>query len=445
MRTPSTSASTTVRAVTRRRFLACSGIAAAGALGLGATRVDWAQLLDAAATNPLDPSSGVLVVVTLYGGNDGLNTVVPAADPAYQSARPELAYRPDQVLELGEGLGLNPGMTGLKALWDDHRLAVVRGVGYPKADRSHFRSMAIWQTASPDTAAATGWLGRWLDATTTDPLAAVSLESVLPPLLAGEKVAAASFPLSGLTLPPGRLGAALAQLGRPDPTDGPWQARVATSLADLQRAARTLGPAADRRPTPAAGPTTAADPVGPSAGADPSANPDEKQDKGASAGGAGQLGAQLEMVANLVELGVPARAYSVSLGGFDTHSDERGTQERLLGQLDAALAGFHRRLQTSDRGRQVTVLVYSEFGRRVRANGSDGTDHGTAGPVLLLGRGVRGGFHGVEPSLTDLDDGDLKYGTDFRGVYASVLGGVLGTDPARVLDGWSQPVDGLLA
>ena len=154
------------------------------------------------------------------------------------------------------------------------------------------------------------------------------------------------------------------------------------------------------------------------AGADPD---DEHQDKGASAGGAGQLGAQLDMVANLVELGVPTRAYSVSLGGFDTHSDERGTQQRLLGQLDAALSGFHRRLQGTDRGRQVVVLVYSEFGRRVRANGSDGTDHGTAGPVFLLGRGVRGGFHGAEPSLTDLDDGDLKHTTDFRSVYASVL------------------------
>jgi len=215
------SSSTSVSPVTRRRFLAFSGVAAAGALGLGATRVDWPQLLDAAATNPLDPAAGVLVVVTLYGGNDGLNTVVPAADPAYQAARPDLAYRPDEVLDLGEGLGLNPGLTGLKAQWDGGQLAVVRGVGYPQADRSHFRSMAIWQTASPVSSSTTGWLGRWLDATSTDPLAAVSLESVLPALLAGEKVAAASFPLGGLRLPQGQLGAALQLLGRPDPADGP--------------------------------------------------------------------------------------------------------------------------------------------------------------------------------------------------------------------------------
>ncbi len=426
------SSSTSVSPVTRRRFLAFSGVAAAGALGLGATRVDWPQLLDAAARNPLDPAAGVLVVVTLYGGNDGLNTVVPAADPAYQAARPDLAYRPDEVLDLGEGLGLNPGLTGLKALWDGGQLAVVRGVGYPQADRSHFRSMAIWQTASPVSSSTTGWLGRWLDATSTDPLAAVSLESVLPALLAGEKVAAASFPLGGLRLPKGQLGGALQLLGRPDPADGPWQARVATSLADLQRAASTLGPATERR-TPAADPSAAEPDEG-----------DEQQDKGASAGGAGQLGAQLDVVANLIELGVPTRAYSVSLGGFDTHSDERATQQRLLTQLDAALSGFQRRCHGTDRGQQVVVLVYSEFGRRVRANGSDGTDHGTAGPVFLLGRGVRGGFHGAEPSLTDLDDGDLKHSTDFRSVYASVLDGVLGTDPGRVLDGWSGRVDGLL-
>jgi uncharacterized protein (DUF1501 family) len=440
---------TTVTPLTRRRFLTFSGVAAAGAIAFGATRVDWPQLLDAAIQDPLDPA-GVLVVVTLYGGNDGLNTLVPAADPAYQNARPDLAYPPEQVLDLGEGLGLNPAMTGLKALWDSRELAIVRGVGYPQADRSHFRSMAVWQTASPSTPSSTGWLGRWLDATTTDPLLAVSLESVLPPLLAGERVAAASFPLSGLKLPTGRLGAALALLGRPDPTDGPWPARVATSLADLQRAASTLGPAADRAPAPAPAPAPASTGTAPDspAGNDPAGNDsdvDDGRDGGASAGGAGELGAQLDMVANLIELGVPTRAYSVSLGGFDTHSDERGTQERLLGQLDAALSSFARRCRGTDRGRQVTVLVYSEFGRRVTANGSDGTDHGTAGPVFVLGRGVQGGFHGTEPSLTDLVDGDLKQSTDFRAVYASLLHGVLGADPGAILEGWSEPVDGLLA
>jgi uncharacterized protein (DUF1501 family) len=151
------------------------------------------------------------------------------------------------------------------------------------------------------------------------------------------------------------------------------------------------------------------------------------------------------LVATLIEMGVPTRAYSVSLGGFDTHSAERETQQRLLGELDAALTGFHWRLSASDRGRQVVTMVYSEFGRRVRANASDGTDHGTAGPVFLLGRGVRGGFYGAEPSLTDLDDGDLKAGTDFRSIYATLLDQVLGADPTRILNGYSDQVDKLIA
>jgi uncharacterized protein (DUF1501 family) len=149
-------------------------------------------------------------------------------------------------------------------------------------------------------------------------------------------------------------------------------------------------------------------------------------------------------VASLIELGVPTRVYSVSLGGFDTHSDERETQQRLLTVLDGALSGFYRRLQGTERGRQVVTAVYSEFGRRVIANASDGTDHGTAGPMFVLGRGVAGGFFGDEPSLTDLDDGDLKAGLDFRSVYASLLRHVLGTDPQPLLGGWNQQIDGLL-
>jgi len=424
---------TTVSPFTRRRFLAFSGVAAAGALAAGATQVNWTDLVTAAVHTPLDPAAGVLVVVTLYGGNDGLNTVVPAGDTAYQSARSELAYQPQDVLDLGEGLGLNPGMRGLHGLWGSKELAIVRGVGYPRADRSHFRSMAIWQTASPDTAATTGWLGRWLDATTTDPLLAVSIDSLLPPLLAGEKLAAASFPLAGLKLPADPLGQAMAMLGTPQKSDGIWQARAAKSIADLQSTARTLGPATHRpQPTPQPTPST----------------PDSEDDqgaKGSSAGGAGGLAAQLDLVATLVDMGVPTRVYSVSLGGFDTHSDERGTQQGLLTELDAALTRFHQRLQSSERGKQVVTMVYSEFGRRVTANASDGTDHGTAGPMFVLGRGVNGGFHGAEPSLTDLDSGDLRATTDFRSVYASLLDQVLGADPGRILHGYDQRLDRLIA
>lgn len=412
-----------MNSLTRRRFLTWSGVAAAGALAVGATQVDWDTLLTAAAEEPLDPADGVLVVVTLYGGNDGLNTVVPAADDAYQKARPDLAYRQDEVLDLGEGLGLNPGMKGMKGLWDNHKLAVVRGVGYPRPDHSHFRSMAIWQTASPDTSVPTGWLGRWLDATGGDPLNALAVDPVLPPLLAGANTAAAALPSGGLMLPKGDLGAAFAALGSSSPGEEHWQATVARSIADLHDSARVLGGAA---------------------AADEQASEDEDRNKGASAGGGGGLAGQLDVVARLIEAGVPTRAYSVSLGGFDTHADERATQERLLGELDAALTPFADRLARTDRGRKAVVLVYSEFGRRVKGNASDGTDHGTAGPVFVLGERVRGGFYGEQPSLTDLDDDDLKSTTDFRDVYASMLGDVLGADPAEILDNHTAKIDGLL-
>ncbi|WP_285634573.1 DUF1501 domain-containing protein [Lentzea sp. NBRC 102530] len=145
-------------------------------------------------------------------------------------------------------------------------------------------------------------------------------------------------------------------------------------------------------------------------------------------------------MARLIEAGAPCRVYSASLGGFDTHSDERATQQRLLTELDAALTPFVRRV-----GKRAVVLVYSEFGRRVRANASDGTDHGTAGPVFLLGAGVKGGFHGAQPSLTDLDDGDLVQTTDFRDVYATVLDRVLGTEPSRVLTDHTGQLDGVFA
>ncbi|PRY44657.1 DUF1501 domain-containing protein [Umezawaea tangerina] len=409
--------------LTRRHFLTLSGVTAAGALAYGATRVDWDDLLSAAADSPLASGAGVLVVVTLYGGNDGLNTVVPAADSAYQDARPDLAYRPEEVLDLGDGLGLNPGLKGLKGLWDEKGLAVVRGVGYPTPDHSHFRSMAIWQTASPRTSVPTGWLGRWLDTTGADPLRALSVEPVLPPMLAGAKTAAASLPLGGLKLPTGKLGEAFQALGTPSAGEEPWQARAAKSITDLHSAARILGGAVH---------DAAED------------DPDEKRDKGASAGGASALGAQLDAVAALIEAEVPTRAYSVSLGGFDTHADERDTQQRLLTELDTALTAFAKRLKGTDRGRQAVVLVYSEFGRRVHANASDGTDHGTAGPVFLLGAPVKGGFFGDQPSLTDLDNGDLKQTTDFRDIYATVLQDVLDTDPGKVIEDHRGRIDGLL-
>ncbi len=399
--------------LTRRRFLLASGTAAVAATAVG---VGWKDLAERTRSDPLPVGTGVLVLVTLYGGNDGLNTVVPAADPAYQSARPDLAYAENEVLDIGEGLGLNPGLTGLKQQWDNGTLAIVRGVSYPQPDHSHFRSMDIWQTASPDHPAGTGWIGRWLDANGRDPLNAVSLEPLLPPMLAGATTAGAALPLHGLALPRGPIGTAFSALGQAAGGESQLQAYAARSIDDLHRAVATFGKDVD----PVQGGAT----------------------QGAAAKGAAQKGvaqkgralaAQLDVVARCIEAGAPTRVYSVSLGGFDTHADERGTQQGLLTQVDQAVSGFLTRMAGTDRGRSVVLMAYSEFGRRVVANANEGTDHGTAGPVFVAGAPVRGGFVGAQPSLTDLDDGDLKPTMDFRDVYATMLADVLGADPAPVL------------
>ena len=408
--------------LTRRRFLTASGVTAAGALAAGLHWRSVEDLFTAAKHDPLPPGAGVLVLVTLSGGNDGLNTVIPYADPAYHDARSELAYAASEVRRLDGSVGLNPAMKGLEDLWRQRRLAVVRGVGYPNPDRSHFRSMDIWQTASPDRPVTTGWIGRWLDATGADPLRAVSIGPVPPPLVAGERCAGAAVPLGRLAAPAGAVGRGISAMARPQPGEPALQAAAAGGLADLLRLEATYGPVVD--------PKTAG---GPDEGHD-----DEQRTNGASAGGQSALGGQLDVVASCIAGRVPTRVYAVSLGGFDTHANEKGTQSRLLGELDTALTGFLHKVGT----RPVVVAVYSEFGRRVHANASQGTDHGTASDVLVLGPQVKGGMYGEQPSLTKLDhNGDLVATTDFRDVYATLLERVLGTEADRIVPGARRRID----
>ncbi|MGI5213231.1 DUF1501 domain-containing protein [Plantactinospora sp. CA-290183] len=403
--------------LTRRKFLIASGVAGAGALATGATAYTLSDLFDTA--GDADPDSRTLVLVTLYGGNDGLNTVVPYADPAYQDARPELAYSAEEVKRLDDHVGLNPALAGLHGLYGAGRLAIVRGVGYPKPDRSHFRSMDIWQTANPDRPEPTGWLGRWLDGAGGDPRLAVSFEPSLPPLLAGARSAGAAVPVNGRQARRGFGAETLASLAVPQPGEPAGQARAAACFADL-RAVETM--IAEVREA--------------GESAEPTDPPGDEPAATATGGAQTPLQAQLDLVAQCVEAGVSSRVFSVSLGGFDTHADEKQLQAVLLGQVDRALSGFADRMSRTEAGRRVVVAVYSEFGRRVRANASDGTDHGTASDVFLLGAGVRGGLYGEPPSLTDLDDGDLRFGTDFRDVYATLLERVLDTDPGPVLHDW---------
>jgi uncharacterized protein (DUF1501 family) len=404
-----------VPTLNRRQFLIASGTAGAGAAAVGiagATGVSWGELMHGARSRPLPTGEQVLVVLTLYGGNDGLNTLVPYADAAYHSARPDLAYASSDVLHLDDTLGLNPAMTGFGKLWQDGTLAVVRGVGYPQPDHSHFRSMDIWQTASPQAPVNTGWIGRWLDATGDDPLRAVNIGAVLPPLAMGSKASAAALPLGSQRTAPAAMSAALAGLAQPEASDTASRALVRSSY----RACRQVDTAFAAVLDPAA--------------ADQST---DQQSAAGSAGGQGSLADQLGVVARCIAAGVPSRVYSVSQGGFDTHADEKNAQQNALGMVDKAVSNFLGQLAKTPRGAGVTLLVYSEFGRRVQANASQGTDHGTAGPVFVTGPRVTGGFYGDQPSLTDLDNGDLKVTTDFRAVYAELLDKVLGADPTQIL------------
>lgn len=401
--------------VTRRSFLKYSGVVAAAATPL----LSVSEIAEAAITRPLPLGTPILVVLTLYGGNDGLNTVIPFKDSLYYSSRPGLTYKPETLLSLDSDYALNPSMTGIKSLWDAQKVAIVRGVGYPKPDRSHFSSMAIWQTGAPTTHLNTGWLGRWLDTQAVDPMTAISLGSVLPPLFVGKKQSGSALPLGGLAIPTGVIGTACQRLSAPSLSDDPLMAAAATSMRNLLSVSGNVAPVL-AKPAPMAD--------------------DLPTISGGNAGGDSNLTQQLNLVAKLIAAGAPTRVWSVSLGGFDTHANEANAQATLLGTVSKSVTNFLSQMKASGRSKDITVLVYSEFGRRVKANGSEGTDHGTSGPMFLIGDRVQGGFYGDQPSLSKLVDGDLAVTTDFRDVYSSVLENVLGTPGEKILGGWKGSV-----
>lgn len=385
---------------TRRGFLQGAG-ALTTAAALGACRGsgdDAPAAPTTTSTQRPQQAPGTLVLVTLYGGNDALNTVAPVLDDAYRAARGTLALDAATTHDIGEGFALHPALVRTKALWDEGRLAVVHGVGFDGLDRSHFHCMDVWQ-AGGEGDLSTGWLGRWLDATGTDPLDAVVVGRRVPLLGRGEQRAAAVVPTGPFALPGGpQLRSLLGAMSENDDRS-PLGDLVAASTEDLLAVIDTVGPVvADTRAEET-------------------------------------LRARLDTVARLVSAGLPTRVYAVDLDGFDTHANQSATHQSLLGQLDEALGAFLD--QTADR--DVTVLVYSEFGRRVAPNASDGTDHGSAGTVLVAGT-VRGGHHGEPPRLDRLVDGDLATTTDFRSVYGAVLEGVLGIDAADVLGAGPAPL-----
>ena len=399
--------------VTRRKFLTMTaGAVAAGAI---APILSIDEIAAAAVSRPLPSGTPILVMLTLYGGNDGLNTVIPYKDPIYFASRPEISYKPETVLPLDAELALNPAMKSLKVLWDQKKVAIIRGVGYPNPDRSHFSSMAKWQTASPAKHINTGWLGRWIDSQAEDSMLAISLGSVLPPLFAGAKRSGSVLPLGGLVIPKGSVGVNCQQLSKVSRNDSALMAAAATSMRNLFTVSTTVQPIL-KAPAPV--------------------NPDLPTVNGGNAGGDSNLAQQLDVVAKLIAAGSPTRVWSVSLGGFDTHANEANAQAELLGVVSDSIARFMGQMKSTSRAADVTMVVYSEFGRRVIGNGSQGTDHGTSGPMFVIGDKVNGGFYGDQPSLKNLINGDLAVTTDFRDVYATVLESILKSPAEQTLGTW---------
>jgi uncharacterized protein (DUF1501 family) len=408
----------------RRQFLTgvLGGSAAAGLVRF--TGLDSLLSMSEASAATV-PAKGPFVLCTLYGGNDGLNTVVPYESGIYRGWRGDLAIPGDQVLPLGsEGglhLGLHPSLQGLYALWKAGKLAIVCGVEYPKPSFSHFQSQLIWQTAQLSGDPAPGWIGRWLDVTGTDPFRALSVGPNLPPALVGAKQQASSVAdsTSANDQLPGQdpaFSGAYKQLMGTYPGEPALQAEQATSGANLIAVGTKAAAALSKEQPPT------------------------------SSGDGGDIGNQLDVVAELINYGLPTSVYSVSWGSFDTHSDQADTHAGLLSALDAAVSSFVGAFPTATPGKSPVVVIYSEFGRTSKVNASKGTDHSSASVVFVAGPGVKGGFYGAMPSLTRLDPyGNLIFTTDFRRVYATVLEEILGLhDPHSILGGSFRTLDFLL-
>jgi|HubBroStandDraft_6_1064221.scaffolds.fasta_scaffold00004_66 uncharacterized protein (DUF1501 family) len=354
-----------------------------------------------------------LVVINLYGGNDGLNCIVPHGDERYYQVRPALAIARNDVLAIDAQVGLNPGMRSLKALYDKGMVAIVQGVGYPNPDHSHFRSTEIWQTAAPDRYEHTGWLGRYFDEASPSQnnlFKGVSVSKVLPEVLVSDRTdIPAIAELGDYAMVADRDASARRAFSneardRRLPFDSPYLAHVMEVEGNAQRSSEEL-------PNLVAGYTTKAS--YPATG----------------------LGRSLALAAQIVGSNLGTKAIYVEHGSFDTHVSQVTTQNRLLTQLSNAIGAFYEDLAAHGNDRRVLTLTFSEFGRRIDENGSRGTDHGEASPLFLIGGGVKGGLYGALPDLGSTNMGNVRYTIDFRSVYATVLERWLGRPSATVLDG----------
>src|SRR5438309_3997671 len=413
---------------TRRKFLRTSMLGTAASLTLPVFLEKTFFTLDAmaaeAVTQTVTGKDGtILVVLQMAGGNDGLNMVVPFADDTYYRSRPQLGIPADKILKLDAYAGLNPKLAGLKAIFDDGHLSIIQGVGYPNPNRSHFRSTEIWQTASDaDRVENEGWLGRYFDncCSGAAPTIGLAVGDQTP------QAFSAKVP-TGVTL------------SRPEQFR--WKASTGADCKPLTEEKafyrQLIGDAEGRPSVSTDGNTISSLPGSPHndvgvedflrrTALDAQLSSDTilaitRKYKTNMPYPQSPLGASLNLIGRMIAGGLPTRVYYASQGGFDTHAGQIGSHDRLMAVVNDAIAAFVADLKQQGNFERVLLMTFSEFGLRVAENANNGADHGTAAPMFLVGGRVKPGLFGKQPSLIDLDNGDLKFTIDFRSVYASVL------------------------
>ena len=374
----------------------------------------------------------ILVVLQLAGGNDGLNTVIPLGNDEYRKARPNLGIPESSILKIDPATGLHPSLSGLASAYQDGHLAIVQGVGYPNPNRSHFRSTEIWATAvDSDKSSTTGWIGRYFDNACSgcDASIGIAMASQLPQAFAATNPKGVLYQGGGggkkksskkkgsslsdsdssmMSMEEDDAGEAGGSIGA---LNGPGNLGKLSALDFLERTEMDAMVSQQEISSASA------------------------KSKNAVPFPSSRLGQNFAMVSRLIAGGMPTRIYYLSLGGFDTHTQQAGAHERLLKEMGDAVSAFLADLKAQGNMGRVTLMTFSEFGRRVKENASGGTDHGAAAPLFLAGGGVKAGLLGQMPSLAskDLFDGDVKYNTDFRSVYATVLEKHLGVKSEPIL------------
>jgi len=356
--------------------------------------------------NGVPPGNKVVVVIQLSGGNDGLNTVIPVRNDIYYRERPRLGIAKDAAVKLNDETGLHPALTAFRSFYDDGYLGILNSVGYPNPDRSHFRSMDIWHTASASSDYInTGWIGRYLDAQCSGcdkPTQALEVDDVLSLALKGEKSKGLAFRdprrLYGTSQEKFFKDISAAHHSQEETVDYLYK-----TMAETISSADYIFKQSRLHPSSATYPST-------------------------------QIGQNLKTVASLIFSDINTRVYYLSIGSFDTHVNQQPQQDRLFKELNDGLQAFVQDLKSNGRMDDALIFTFSEFGRRVSQNASGGTDHGTANNMFLISGGLKQkGLINPLPDLSDLSDGDLKYNVDFKSVYATVLNKWLGANDELVL------------